>query len=68
MTVQFTLTEKKFARGDILRVNGVITTDEADTAARMFIDPAGTISQTDGTGLRTINSASYIDIPFRIQQ
>ena len=65
-TVQFTLTEKKFSKGDTLRVT-VDTTVNAGTSGQFYMDPAGSISFT-GTSEQSINSSSEINIPFKIQQ
>ena len=63
-TLQVELTEKKFNKGDILRVNAVVT---GSAWLRTFLDPAGTVSLTDANTGGNINSSSQINIPFKVE-
>ncbi len=63
--VKVLLTEKNFSKGDILRVNAIITTNTSVPTAEMYIDPAGTQSFTSATA-RTITNSASVNIPFKI--
>lgn len=61
-TANFALTRKRFKVGDILRVSIAVT---CSASWKMYIDPAGTISQTaESSG--TITSTGSINIPFEV--
>ena len=62
-TLILTLARKVFKRGDILRVNSVIT---SDTAAKFWFSPAGETSLV-AENTTTYTNSSSIDIPFEIQ-
>lgn len=62
-TVKLTLTKKSFGVGDKLRINAIITTNNATTF--MKFDPSGHLTYTDVAG-GTINSQAVVNLPFEI--
>lgn len=65
-TVKLPLTAKKIGVGEKLRVNVVITASDSAGNTHMFIDPSGRATVTEASTGATINSQSYINIPFKI--
>lgn len=66
-TVKVTLTRKRFAKGDTLRLNAIVTSNQGAGTHYFFIDPSGQVTFTNSQG-GTGTSSSSINVPFEVDE